>query len=117
MTTRETIEEYFRRLERKSEWESLLSDDLEFTSFTSPVKRIRGRTAYLDSTKRFFSMIAGLEVRDVMVDGQKACALTRYRLQPPGGAAFVSDVAEVFGVRDDKIESFDIYFDASPFPK
>jgi ketosteroid isomerase-like protein len=62
-------------------------------------------------------MITALEVRDLLVDGHKACALTRYELQPPAGPAFASDVAEVFEVRDDKISSFDIYFDSSPFPK
>ena len=62
-------------------------------------------------------MITALEVRDLMVEGDKACALTRYDLQPPRGPAFKSDVAEVFAVRDGKITSFDIYFDSSPFPK
>ena len=53
----------------------------------------------------------------MIVEGTRACALTRYRLQRPGGPAFDSDVAEVFGVRDGKISSLDIYFDSAPFPK
>ena len=61
-------------------------------------------------------MIRGLEVRSVIVDGDHACALTR-RSPAPGGPAFQSHVAEVFGVRDGKITSFDIYFDSAPFPK
>jgi len=56
-------------------------------------------------------------VKDLLIDGHKACALTRYQLQPPAGPAFSSDVAEVFEVRDGKINSLDIYFDSSPFPK
>jgi ketosteroid isomerase-like protein len=62
-------------------------------------------------------MIAGMEVRDLVVDGDKACALTRYELHPPGRSPFDSDVAEVFEVRDGQIRSFAIYFDSSPFPK
>jgi ketosteroid isomerase-like protein len=62
-------------------------------------------------------MITTLEVKHLIVEGQKACALTHYALQPPGGPAFGSDVAEVFEVQDGKINSFDIYFDSSPFPK
>lgn len=88
-----------------------------FTSFTSPIRRIRGRAAFLEGTKRFYSMIAALEVKDLIVEGQKACAVTHYELQPPGGPSFVSDVAEVFAVQDGKISLFDIYFDSSPFPK
>lgn len=117
MTTRETIQEYFATLEQKAAWPSFLSDDMVFTSFTSPAKRVSGKAAYLESTSRFFSMVTGVELRRLMVDGQQACALTRYQLQPPAGPAFSSDVAEVFEVRDGKIASFDIYFDSSPFPK
>lgn len=117
MTTRETIDGYFSSLRQKQGWESFLSEDLTFTRFTSPIKRVSGRAAYLESTRRFYSMIVAIEVKAVIVDGTRACALTHYELQPPAGPAFGSDVAEVFGVRDGRITSFDIYFDSSPFPK
>ena len=117
MTTRDTIQSYFTSLKQKQSWEAFLSDDMTFTSFTSPIKRVSGKLAYLESTKRFYSMITALDVRDLLVDGNKACGLTHYQLQPPQGPAFTSDVAELFEVRDGKISSFDIYFDSSPFPK
>ncbi len=117
MSTRETIERYFHELKRKGKWESLLADGLRFTSFTSPVKEIMGKAAYLESTKRFFSMVISVDVRDLIVEGAKACALTRYQLQPPGSSRFESDVAELFTVKDGKIDAFAIYFDTSPFPK
>jgi ketosteroid isomerase-like protein len=46
-----------------------------------------------------------------------ACALTHCDLQPPSGQAFQSDVAEIFGVRDGRIVSLDIYVDSAPYPK
>lgn len=118
MNTRETIELYFDRLKQKSKWEELLADDMTFTSFTSPNKRADGKLAYLQATKRFYSTIAGVDVRDLLVDGDRACALTRYDVQPPnGGPPFQSDVAEVFSVKSGKIASLGIYFDSAPFPK
>jgi ketosteroid isomerase-like protein len=117
MTTKETIEGYFGRLAAKDGWEAFLSEDVAFTSFTSPNKSVNGRAAYLEATRRFYASIAAVEVRSVIVEGTRACALTRYRLQRPGGPAFDSDVAEVFGVRDGRISSLDIYFDSAPFPK
>jgi ketosteroid isomerase-like protein len=118
MTTGDVVRGYFSDLKSKNGWESHLADDMVFTSFTSPTKQVTGRDAYLQATKRFYSMIVGVEVRELVVEGSKACALTRYQLQPPnGGASFASDVAEVFSVRDDKIGSFAIYFDSAPFPK
>jgi len=117
MTTRGTIEGYFSHLKQKTGWESFLADEMTFTSFTSPIRRVNRGVAFLESTKRFYNMIKTVEVRDLIVDGDKAVALTHYDLQPPQGPAFVSDVAEVFRVQGGKIISFDIYFDSAPFPK
>ena len=116
MSTREIVGRYFEELKARGNWESFLSDDLQFTSFASPGKQVTGKAAYLESTKRFFSMIKSLEVRDLIIEGPKACALTRYQLQSPVGS-FQSDVAEVFTVTDGKIGSLAIYFDTAPFPK
>jgi len=117
MTTTDTVEAYFATLTRKGHWDAFLCEAMTFTSFTSPTKHVSGRAAYLESTKRFYSMITALEVRTLLVDGDQACALTHYRLQPPSGPAFDTDVAEVFRVQDGKISSLEIYFDSAPFPK
>ena len=118
MDTKDTIQTYFTKLEQKNGWESLLGDNMTFTSFTSPIKQAQGKDAYLQATKRFFSMIRSLQVRELIVAGDRACALTHYELQPPnGGSAFFSDVAEIFSVRNGQIDSLDIYFDSAPFQK
>jgi ketosteroid isomerase-like protein len=117
MSTRNVIESYFKALEGKKGWESLLADDVAFTSFTIPNKQITGKQLYIEATKRFYSTIRSFEVRGLIVEGSKACALTRYELKAPTGAAFQSDVAEIFSVRDGKIDSLGIYFDSAPFPK
>src|SRR4029077_10153685 len=46
MSTRNVIESYFKALEGKKGWESLLTDDVAFTSFTSPNRQITGKQAY-----------------------------------------------------------------------
>jgi|SRR5438552_10009670 len=117
MSTKEIVQRYFEELKRSGRWESFLADDMTFTSFTSPVKEVTGKAAYLESTKRFFSMVKAVEVRDLIIEGAKACALTRYQLQAPSGSRFQSDVAELFTVRNGKIDTFAIYFDTAPFPK
>ena len=117
MTTKGVIQGYFDSLKQKSGWEAFLADGMSFTSFVAPIKQVAGKGAYLESTSRFFGMITAVEVKDLIVDGDKACALTRYQLQPPRGPAIESHVAEVFKVRDGKISSLEIYFDSAPFPK
>ena len=116
MSTRTTIEQYFEHLKSRSGWEASLADDMVFTSFTSPPREVRGKAAYLESTKRFYGSIQSMDVRQLTVDGDRAVALTRYQLRGPTGD-FTSDVAEAFGVANGKIVSFGIYFDTAPFPK
>jgi hypothetical protein len=67
------------------------------------------------STKGFYGMIQSVEVRDLLVDGRRACARTRYRLLPPSDDAFDSEVAEVFEVAGDRIVVLSIYFDSAPY--
>lgn len=118
MNTRDVIQRYFDQLERRGDWPSSIADDVVFTSFTSPVKEASGKQAFLEATKRFYGTIAKVNVRQILVDGDQTCALTRYEVQPPGGKpAFTSDVAEIFTVRNDRITSFAIYFDTAPYPK
>jgi ketosteroid isomerase-like protein len=117
MSTNDIVQQYFEALAQKGTWQSFLADGLRFTSFTSPGKELTGKAAYLETTRRFFSMVVSVELRDLIVQGDKACALTRYQLQAPSGTRFQSDVAEVFTVRQGKIETFGIYFDTAPFPK
>ena len=117
MTTKNIIQRYFDSLNKKLGWETFLADEMTFTSFSAPIKQVTGKGAYLEATKRFFSMITAVELRDMIVEGDKTCALTRYVLQGTGGRTFDSHVAEVFTVRNGKISSLEIYFDSAPFPK
>ena len=98
MSTREVIERYFEALAHTGKWEAFLADNLRFTSFASAMKEVTGRAAYLDSTRRFFSMVMSVDLRDLIIEGPKACALTRYQLRGPSGSRFQSDVAELFTV-------------------
>ncbi|MCI0443972.1 nuclear transport factor 2 family protein [bacterium] len=117
MATEETIQGYFDSLKQRKDWKSFLADDMTFTSYTSPVNKISGKDAYIEATKRFYSSIVSMEVRDIMIDDQKALALTHYELKHPRGNIFTSDVAEIFTLKNGKIISFEIYFDTAPFPK
>ena len=117
MSTRHTIESYFDKLRQKADWGSLLADDMVFTSYTSPTRKVAGKAAFVDRTKGFYDSILAMEVGTMLVDGPRALVTTRYELQRPGGAAFHSDVAELFAVQDGKITEFSIYFDSAPFPK
>ena len=118
MDTKGTIEGFLGAVIDRADWISYLDEDLVFVSATSPLKQVSGKEAALPGLKRFYSMVETVQVRELIVEGDRACALTRYTLQPPGGRApFQSDVAEIFTVGDDTITSFAIYFDTAPYPR
>ncbi len=117
MTTREVVLAYLEAVKAGEEWEDFLANEMQFTSFADPVKRLSGKEASLEGIQRFYSMAKAMEIDRVLVDGEQACALTRYELQPPGGQPFESNIAEVFAVTSGKISSFGIYFDSAPYPK
>jgi ketosteroid isomerase-like protein len=117
MDTTETVRRYLDAVRAANGWESLLADDAKFTSFTSPVKEASGKNAFVEATKRFYSKTTSLEVRELIVDGNRACALTRYEVAGATGGKFASDVAEIFTVRNGKINSLSIYFDTAPYSR
>ena len=118
MTVRDTIESYYERLGQRAGWDAVFADDVAFTNFASPVRRVAGKEAFLQATRRFYGSVGSLEVRELVVDGAYACALVRYEVQPPNGAPpFESHVAEFFTVDDGKIGAFAICFDTAPYPK
>jgi ketosteroid isomerase-like protein len=117
MSTKQTIQSYFGTLKQKKQWETFLAGEMTFTNFAAPVEHVTGKSAYLESTKQFFSIMADVEVREIIIEGQKACVLSHYELKLPTGVGFGSDVAEILTVNDDKITSLQIYFDTAPFPK
>jgi ketosteroid isomerase-like protein len=117
MTTRDVVTGYLDGVRTREGWENFLAEDLAFTNFTDPIKRVVGKQASLEGLRRFYAMVKNVEITRIIVDGDQACALTRYELQPPGGHAFESSIAEVFEVRDGRIRSLGIYFDSAPYPK
>ena len=115
MTTRETIEAYFAALSDAAGWQEFLSERLAFVNHAGRGTEVTGRDAYVESTRRFFSMVRGVELQGLIVDGDRACATSRYRIQPPAGEPFPCDVAEILTVTEGLIDSLEIYFDSAPF--
>ncbi len=117
MTTRATVQAYLDRLKMHADWQALFADGVLYTQYTSPVRRLEGKTAFLNGTQRFYSSVASLEARDMLIDGSMACITTHYVLQRPNAPPIESDVAELFEVHEGRITAYSIYFDTAPFSK
>ncbi len=111
MTTETAIRTYFAAVHGGG-WEDFVADD--FTSFVSvSFDNVRhGKRAYLEGAGRFFATTTGLELRELVVSGDRVAAFVRYRVRSPKGTPGVCDVAELLTVRDSLLTSSAIFFDA-----
>ncbi len=111
--TKELLDRYYDRLTKRGDWGSLLSDDFLMTG--TVVKESRGREAHMNNN--FFRGVLGLKVKNMIIEGDSACAIVNYDLVSPKGNRFDADVAEIWKARGGKLISIAVYFDTAYFQK
>jgi ketosteroid isomerase-like protein len=112
-TTKELLNKYYESLSRKGEWSSLLSENFLLTGTVA--KETRGRDAFVNNM--FFKLVKGLKVKTMIIEGESACAVVNYDLVSPKGKSLSCDVAEIWKVKNGKLDSTAIYFDTDAFQK
>lgn len=116
MTTRELLETYYAGFARKKGWESVISDDFEFVggdmTKTDP---LRGKSPYVDVIKRFGSLFTTMRVKEMIVEEDRAFVRANYDYVFPNGKSMNGDVAELWTVKDGKLDSLTIFFDTATF--
>lgn len=112
MATRITVQDYYSGLAQRDGWQSHIADDM---AFTGPGFSSNGKAGYVEATSRFMRVVKTVAVRDLIVEGDKACALARYDLESPKGHRWTCDVAEFLTIKDGKIASSSIFFDTAKF--
>ena len=113
MTTKELLNKYYEVLSGKGEWGSLLSENFLLTGTVA--KEARGRDVYVNNM--FFRLVKSLKVRTMVIDGERACAVVNYDLASPKGDSLSCDVAEIWQIKNGKLDSMAMYFDTAAFQK
>ena len=108
MTTKEVVQLYFKKLKEKSDWQSLIADDIKFES---PSPTTFGKDAYIVAASRFFQMVETLEVKHLVTEGTAACAWVDYALCLKSGKRSNCLVSELLTTRNGQIISSAILFD------
>lgn len=111
-TTKAIIEQYYNEINRKGDWQSLISDDI---TFTGPGQITHTKNAYVEATSRFLQFVKHLKINEFIVEENKACITVEYNIQSPSGNTSSCEVAEVLMVNDNKINSSCIFFDTALF--
>jgi limonene-1,2-epoxide hydrolase len=109
MTTKETLQKYFEAIHQDG-WESYIADDFVFMN--NSLDKVAGKAAYLEGAGRFFQTATAVEIKQMVIEGNKAAVLARYNIRSPKGNAGTCDVAEFIAVEGDKLTSSAIFFDA-----
>jgi hypothetical protein len=111
--TKEILNRYYDGLATRGDWHSMLSEEILLTGTIA--KESKGKELFVNNN--FFKMVRGLKVKDMIVEDNKACAVISYDLVSPKGNAFKSEVAEIWKMKESKLESLAIYFDTAAFQK
>ena len=111
-TTRSILQDYYDRISKKSDWQSLIAEKITFTSVG---KITDTKEEYVEATSRFLQLVTSLKINEFIVEENKACITVEYSLKSPKGNTTSCEVAEVLMVRDGKIYSSCIFFDTASF--
>jgi ketosteroid isomerase-like protein len=116
MTIEELLETYYAGFARKEGWESVLSDDFKFVGgdMTNQTPLV-GKSEYIKVIDRFSRLFTTMRVKDMLVADNRAFVLANYDYVFPNGQSINGDVAEIWKVKDGKLDALTIFFDIYTF--
>ncbi len=116
MTTRELLEAYYEGLAQKRGWETVIADNFKFIggdmTKTTPIV---GKQAYVEVINRFGKWFTDMRAKDVFVSDDGAFVLANYDFTFPNGKSINANVAELWKVKNGKLDMLTIFFDTANF--
>ena len=115
MSTEELIEEYYNSLNQNNgKWQELYSEDAVFSD-ASQTLNANGKASVIQSFIPFLKGVEKAQVKQMIVEGDAACAIVGYVYISPKGNKMSQDVAEVWDVSGGKLGRLTIYFDLTAY--
>ena len=116
MTTRELLETYYKGLAKKRGWETVIADDFKFIggdmTKTTPIV---GKQAYVEVINRYSKWFTDMRANEVFVSDDGAFVLANYDYTFPNGKSINANVAELWKVKNGKLDMLTIFFDTANF--
>jgi ketosteroid isomerase-like protein len=114
--TRQLLETYYKGFMEKANWENVIADDFEYVGGDmSNTQPLVGKQAYMEVIKRFSSRFVAMRVKQMIVEGDKACVIGNYDFVFPNGFKINGNVSENWTVENGKLKSLTLYFDTLTF--
>jgi ketosteroid isomerase-like protein len=116
MTTKELLDFYYKGFAEKANWECVLAEDFQYIggdmTNTAPIV---GRQGYVEVIKRFSRVFESMSVTEMIIQGDRACVIGNYNFHFPNGKKINGNVAELWTVKNERLQSLRIYFDTLTF--
>src|SRR3954447_13658254 len=115
MTTKELVQRYYDSLAQKdNKWQALYVEDATFSDASQTLNAI-GKDAVIQSFTAFLNAVKGVKVKQMIAEGEYACAVINYDYVNPKGETLSQDVAEVWTVKGNRLAKLTIYFDLTAY--
>ena len=115
MYTKYLVQSYYKSLEGKdNKWKDLYLDEAVFSD-ASQTLLAKGKEAIVQSFTPFLKGVAGIKIKQLIVEGKTACAIVGYEYVNPNGERMAKDVAGIWEVKNDKLAKLTIYFDLTAY--
>ena len=91
-----------------------LSEDAIFSD-AAQILLAEGKEAVVQSFTPFLKGVAGIKIKQLIVEGESACAIVGYEYVNPKGQRMSQDVSEIWDVKNKKLAKLTIYFDLTAY--
>ena len=95
-------------------WKDVVSTNV---TFHGPVDRVSGLDAFTKLNEGFMPMIRGNEIKQAVESGNYVITQVLMDVEMPSGKTIQLDMTEWYEIKDGKISSIKIYYDAEEFRK
>ena len=98
--------------QQNDNWKNLLSNDV---TFTGPAAKAIGKEEYIKTTEDFFQMVRGAELKRHVANDHLVATEVEIKVATPKGNIITLDMTEFYEIKDDKIQSVKVHYDAQEF--
>lgn len=115
MDTKDLVQSYYKSLDEKDgKLKDLYGEDAAFSD-ASKTLLAEGKEAVIQSFTPFLKGVAGIKIKQLIVEGETACAIIGYVYVNPNRERMSQDVAEIWETHNDKLSKLTIYFDLTAY--
>jgi len=95
-------------------WKEVVAENIVFTG---PVAQVNGLAAFTELNEGFLPMVRGNKLNQAVESGDFVITQSLFDIATPSGKVIQLDMSEWYEIKDGKIQSIKIYYDADEFRK